>query len=298
MSQKRILIVDDEESILAVLKNSLKKLGPDYQVVTVTDGFAALDKLLEKPFDVVVTDFNMAQMDGLELMEAIRFAQPNARLIMITAHGNETIETEAKRLQAFKYLTKPIKISAFREVIAEAFAHYQAEEAKNTRLLVFSNERYQQISVLIDQLRSDVGASCIFLTDTSGQLVAQNGATGEISIENIASLLGGGMATIIEAGRAMESATTAINLIYHEGPNEYLYAVNVGNHMLLIIVINRSPYSSRLGSVWYHARQAALTLNEQLEQPEQAAPDPIFSGSMNDAFEQELNKLFSDDNIF
>jgi CheY-like chemotaxis protein len=92
MSTKHILIVDDEESILTVLKGSLKKLGPDYKVVTVTDGFTALDQILNQPFDLVVTDFNMAQMDGLELLEAIRYAQPDTRVIMITAYGSEDLE--------------------------------------------------------------------------------------------------------------------------------------------------------------------------------------------------------------
>ena len=50
MTDKWILIVDDEESILTVLKSSLKKLGPEYQVITVTDGQAALDQIKTTPF--------------------------------------------------------------------------------------------------------------------------------------------------------------------------------------------------------------------------------------------------------
>ncbi len=297
MSQKRILIVDDEESILTVLKNSLKKLGGNYQVVTVKDGFAALDRLLEQPFDVVVTDFNMVQMDGLELMEAVKYAQPNAKLIMITAYGTKEIEAEVKRLHAFKYLTKPLEINAFRKIIKEALGA-QETTLGPAKLTVLSNKKYRQICDLLARLRSEVSAQCIFLTDSSGHLVAQTGDTEKIPIENIASLLGGGMATVLEAGKTLDGDTDAVNLVYRESDQQYLYAVNVGSNMLLIIVVSRGPYSSRLGSVWYNAQQAVVTLRDQLTQEDRTMPQQVFNENMNQAFDEELSKLFSGNDTF
>jgi CheY-like chemotaxis protein len=120
MAKKRVLIVDDEESILIVLKNSLTKLGPDYQVTTVTSGLVALDQLLARPFDLVVTDYSMTQMDGLELVAAIRYTQPDLPVIMMTAYATDTLEQEARRLQLYRYLTKPLDINVFRRVVQEA----------------------------------------------------------------------------------------------------------------------------------------------------------------------------------
>lgn len=295
MSHKRILIVDDEESILTVLKGSLKKLGPDYQVVTVTDGFAALDKLLEQPFDLVVTDYNMAQMDGLELMEAVRYAQPDARIIMITAYGYEALEKEVQRLKAYRYLTKPLDINDFRQLVQEALEN---RVASRSGILVLSDDQYRQISQLLEQLRTDVSARCVLLTNAEGRTMVRIGDIGQLPMEQITSLLGGGIATLIEVGRTLDGDAEAINLAYREGKNEYLYALNVGQQMLLFLVIDRGPYSSRLGSAWYYAQQTTLTLREKLNQTKQATPRQIFNQAVDKAFDAELDKLFASDDCF
>ena len=122
MSYKRILIIDDEEPVLTILKHSLKKLGPDYEVLTANNGFAALDELQTQQFDLVVTDYNMEQINGLELIEAINHLQPAARVIMITAYGSDALEAEARRLQVYHYLAKPLEIHDFRRVVREALS--------------------------------------------------------------------------------------------------------------------------------------------------------------------------------
>lgn len=287
---KRVLIVDDEVSILRVLSNSLKKVDPTLQVTTVTNGFAALDRLLAHPYDVVVTDFNMAEMDGLELAEAIRYAQPDARLIMITAFGNEVIEAEARRIKVFRYLTKPLEIGAFRQVVQEALYGQNLEQPT---VATWSEENFRQLNEQLGRLRTDVKASCVLLTDTSANVIAKTGYTDEIPVESVASLLSGSIVTLIEAGRAIDGNAECVHLAYREGKNDDLYALNVGQQYLLILVVNRGPYSSRLGSVWYHARQIALNLKTKLDEIESVAKNPVFPGQIEQAFDTELNKLLA-----
>ena len=287
MHKKRILIVDDEETILTILKNSLLKVSPHYEVVTVSDGFSALDQLLEDAFDLVITDYNMGPMDGLELMEAVRYAQPDAELILMTAYGTHALEAEVKRLPIYGYLAKPLEINTFRQIVKEALG-----EVEQARIVILSGEKHQQISLLLEKLSREVGARCIFLSDAGGQLIVQTGDRGSLPVENIASLLGGGMATLLETGRALDGDTDAINLAYHEGKNEYLYGVNIGYQFLLTLIINRGPYSSRLGSVWYHAQQAAVMLRHQLAEAEHVSPHDVFEQSLGQAFDTELDKLF------
>lgn len=290
MSQKRILIVDDEESILTVLKGSLKKLGPDYQVVTVTDGFAALDNLLTEHFDLVVTDYNMAQMDGLELLEAIRYAQPDTKVIIITAYGNEMVESETRRLKAYRYLTKPLDVNAFRQIVQEAL---DDNLPRHPGILILSDDQFRRINRLLEQLRNNVSARCVFLTNTEGRTIAWTGETGQLPMEQIASLLGGGIATLLEIGRTLDDDPDVINLAYREGRQEYLYALNVGPQMLLIMVIKRGLYSTRLGSAWYYAQQTAVALRQALTQSGQTGPRHIFNGQVDEAFNQELDKLLT-----
>lgn len=293
MSDKRILIVDDEAAVLSILKNSLKKLGPYYEVVAVTDGFTALAKLKKQPFDLIVTDYKMAGMDGLELLEAIRFVQPGTRVIMITAYGNDSVEAEARRLEAYRYLTKPFELDSFRQVVQEALGDLAISKPG---ILIMSDERYRQAVHLLEQMQRNVGARCIFLTDISGRTIARTGNTEKIPIEEIATLMGGGMATLSEAGHAMDGDIDTINLAYREGKKESLYAINIGQQLLLILVIACGQYSSRLGTVWYYARQTAEALLQTVGEGGGASPPPqIFNEELGQAFDAEMDKLFKED---
>jgi CheY-like chemotaxis protein/predicted regulator of Ras-like GTPase activity (Roadblock/LC7/MglB family) len=298
MTRKHILIVDDEKSILTVLKSSLKKVGPEYHITTASNGFAALDELRQRDFDLVVTDFNMLEMDGLELMEAIRYAQPKAKLIMITAYGNDIIEAETKRLKAFRYLTKPLEIKTFRQVVQQALSEPQLPPSA---LSVWANTVYRNIDTLLKQVRSEVSARAIFLTDIGGNIICKNGHTDDHPIESITSLLGGGIATLVEAGRQVDGECNTIHLAYREGKQEDIYALNVGQNHLLILLVSRGPYSSRLGSVWYHARSAAINLQDILGKADENQPaqaNQIFEEAVDQAFNTELDKLFNTDELF
>jgi DNA-binding NtrC family response regulator len=113
MTGKRILIVDDEVTILSVLKRSLEKLEAGYIVSTATDSRSALAQLGEARFDLVVTDYKMAGMDGLELLQEVRSLQPEARTILMTAYGSDRVRAEAHRLQTYRYMLKPFQIDEF-----------------------------------------------------------------------------------------------------------------------------------------------------------------------------------------
>ncbi len=287
--KKQILIVDDEKAILAVLTGALKKSGDVYQVTTALDGFSALDRLKENTFDLVVTDFNMEGMDGLELVEAIRFQQPQSKIIMITAFGYDGLESDASRLAIFRYLTKPLEIGVFRQVIQEALAETAISRPDVQAL---SEEQYQTIHKLLNQLQIDVSARCIFLTNPAGQTILRIGDAGKIAVEKVASLVGGSIAALLEAGQVLDEQMENTTLVYREGKNETMYALNVGAKMLLILIIDRGQYSSRLGSVWYYAQQVATNLQQLLSKSE-SRPKQGLKGLIDQAFDDELDKILS-----
>jgi len=292
---KRILIVDDEESVLFVLRKSLRKLGDEYEIATATSGFQALELLQSKSYDLVVTDYRMRGMDGLQLLDAVQTTHPHTRVVLITAYGNEALEAEAKRLNVYRYLTKPLNIGTFRSIVQEALASNGEVTAVRPGLLIMSDDRYRQVVTLLEQLQGDVGGRCIILTDANGQMIARTGDIATVQVSEIASLLSGSMATLQAAGQALDGEDTAINLSYREGKRDFLYVVNIGQHLLLILVIENGPYSSRLGSVWYYARQTAVTLRQKLGEVEYATTPPVFDNNMREEFEDELDKLFGED---
>ncbi len=290
MAAKWILIVDDEDAILTVLRSSLKKLGADYNVVTASDGNQALALLGKRPFDLVVTDYRMAGMDGLELLGRIRALRPEARVVLMTGYGNRVLEAESKRLNAFRYLTKPLELDTFRQVVKEAVADLPTG---GSTLLILSEERYRRVNDRLTQLQMEAGARCVLLTDSDGRFIARTSDVEDIPLEQVASLLGGCAASLLEAGRVIDGDEDTINMAYREGTRDCLYAVNVGHRLLLTILIARGPHSSRLGSVWFAARRAAVDLGEVFAQPEYANPDLIFGAGMKQAIDQELRSMLA-----
>lgn len=104
----KILIADDEKSILLSLKSYLKKKG--YEVFTAEDGESALSVIKSQSIDFLLTDFRMPGKNGYELLTEVKSFNPNIYVVVITAFG--TIEDAVKFMKkgAYDYLTKPIDL--------------------------------------------------------------------------------------------------------------------------------------------------------------------------------------------
>ena len=117
---KRILVVDDEEGVLFVLRNTLIKLGSEYEIVTAHDGREGWELARERPFDLVITDLKMPVMSGLELTEAIKASQPETTVVWMTAHSFFGTKEDAARLEVYRCLEKPLAVTEIRQVAREA----------------------------------------------------------------------------------------------------------------------------------------------------------------------------------
>ncbi len=290
MTDKWILIVDDEDGILAVLKGSLTKLGDEYHVITASDGKSALEQVKQRQFDLIVTDYRMAGMDGLTLLEQIRQIQSDARVILMTAYGSATVESEASRLKAYRYLSKPLEINTFRQVVKEATGNNQSNQSG---FLVLSDADYREVIQILKKFQAEVGARYIFLTDGEGRYIAFIGTEDHIHLETVASLLGGSVATFIEAGKIIDNDDNAINLAYREAKHSCLYVVSAGHQFLLIIVIDNNPYAIRIGSVWYSARATISTLQEKFKKAEFTNQQKILGDDPEAAISGGLREILS-----
>ena len=114
----RILVVDDDASARAALE-SLLRSGP-YEVVAAEDGAEALALSLEHPPDVVVTDLQMPQMNGLELMKRLHEADRALPVIVVTSLHDVSAAVAAMREGAEDYLTKPIEFEVLTVAIERA----------------------------------------------------------------------------------------------------------------------------------------------------------------------------------
>jgi two-component system chemotaxis response regulator CheY len=117
---KRVLIADDSTVMRKIIKNSLNQLGfSDY--VEAEDGHAALREVGEDPVDLIISDWNMPKMTGLEFLKVVR-AHGNLKeipFLMITSEGDYSKIIEAVKLGVSQYIVKPFKPEQLQEKIKQ-----------------------------------------------------------------------------------------------------------------------------------------------------------------------------------
>ncbi len=115
----RILVVDDSATVRQLIKMVLQKDGA-YQLSDAKDGLEALDKLAKGSFDLLLTDVNMPNLDGLGLIAAVRNQlQSSIPIIVVTTRGAEKDRDRGLELGANTYLTKPIDGSALSKAVGK-----------------------------------------------------------------------------------------------------------------------------------------------------------------------------------
>jgi two-component system NtrC family response regulator len=119
----RVLVVDDEPSICRSCEKILVREG--YEVKTVTSGAGALDLLGREPFDLVFTDLKMAEMGGMELLEALRSQYPDIVPVVITGFATIASVVETMKVGAFDYLPKPFTPDEMAAVARKAWGRRQ-----------------------------------------------------------------------------------------------------------------------------------------------------------------------------
>ena len=117
--RRRILIVDDDPMVLFVFHDTLKDLGDACEIVTTPSGLRALNEIKDKPFDLVITDLSMPDLDGVALTEAISQASPNTIVVWITAYGCHSVSTDAARLRIDRCYDKPLEVDEILQIARE-----------------------------------------------------------------------------------------------------------------------------------------------------------------------------------
>ena len=105
----RILVVDDEADICGVVEVLL--VGQGYTVCTANSGPEALLQAQHQHFDLVITDLRMPDMDGIEVLTALRRINPSARAILITGYASEESTQRILAEGGYAYLAKPFQLT-------------------------------------------------------------------------------------------------------------------------------------------------------------------------------------------
>ncbi|RLB84472.1 MAG: response regulator [Deltaproteobacteria bacterium] len=114
----KVLILDDEPIVLKRLKPAMEKSG--YDVEAFSRSLEASNRIMEKEFDIVITDLKMEGIDGMEFLTRVKNRSPVTEVIVITGFATMETAKESFKKGVFDFLAKPFKLGEIKDVVAKA----------------------------------------------------------------------------------------------------------------------------------------------------------------------------------
>jgi two-component system, NtrC family, response regulator HydG len=183
MPKSRVLVIDDNAEMASTVAEFLVASG--FEVETASGGAEGVARFSAAPADAVLTDLRMKDIDGLDVLDAIKRLDPDAAVVIMTAFGAIDSAVEAIRRGAYHYVTKPFKMAVVRVLLERACAE-RLLRSENQRLRKEVEERYsfaslvgksremQQVYELIERLAAVPSPALIVgETGTGKELVAR-----------------------------------------------------------------------------------------------------------------------------
>ncbi len=164
----RLLVVDDEEIILNIATDVLESEG--YEVVTESNPIDALARARQETFDFVLTDINMPEMNGLEMVKKILELNSEIGAIFMTGYANLETAKEAIQTGAFDYIMKPFELTELRAAVTKAV------EKRNQQVAKSEKGRLDRLSDLVEVLYT-VGDKTSLLKLSLGLALINSGLT-------------------------------------------------------------------------------------------------------------------------
>lgn len=168
----KILVVDDEESVLLTLHAVLKKEG--YEVTAAGSGTEALKAIRENRFDLLLTDLRIDEVDGLTLLAAAQKRDPETVSILLTGYASLESAVQALRYGAFNYLLKPCNIDEMKLTITRGLEKKRLAEALRERVIELE-EANRTIRSFTEQLEEKVQVATAELADRVHDLQESRG---------------------------------------------------------------------------------------------------------------------------
>jgi two-component system response regulator HydG len=125
-NRQTILVVDDDDAHRTMLRTLVGGWG--YDIVEADDGSTAIEKVQERPFDLILMDVRMLKVSGLEALERIKAFNPAIPVTIMTAYSSVETAIEALKKGAYDYLTKPLDFDKLRLTIERAMEHTRLRE--------------------------------------------------------------------------------------------------------------------------------------------------------------------------
>jgi two-component system nitrogen regulation response regulator NtrX len=178
----RILVIDDEENIRAVLSEILEDEG--YEVETAADGLEGLKKAVSGDFSLVFLDVRLPGMGGLEVLKEIKKVNENLAVVIISGHGNIDMAVKALKVGAFDFLEKPLSLEKVITLAKNALALEDLKlENRELKEAVFQEDRMIGSGPEMDSVRKIIIQ--VAGTSASVMILGENGTGKELAAREI-----------------------------------------------------------------------------------------------------------------
>jgi CheY-like chemotaxis protein len=225
MSVPRILLVDDQRDILRLLHSTLNTLAHELEIIEAPSGEEALLEASRNKVDLLVSDYRLPGITGVELMHKIRARNPDVRVILVTGMTDRKARDEILNAGAMAVFDKPISLTDFLDAV---------ERALNLDRTIMPEEgepesgQHQTLSNLLANFRQDVNAQAVYLLSDRGRVLACAGALKDSSME----------ASLFSALMAIYSAGLKVTRFMHQNESDNYHVFAGGDQDLLLIPVN------------------------------------------------------------
>lgn len=181
----RILIVDDHRDVIRLLHSALESLPHEFEMLEALSGEEAFLELSGQKIDLLVVDYMLPGMTGLELFEKFQKRNDDAQIIFISGTKDRKARKKLEEAGAYGFFEKPVSLTDFLDAV---------ERALGVELTVMpdEDEAHKTMSSLLAKFRQNMEAQALILADDFGEIIAKAGSFPEDSLEDkiIEGLLG------------------------------------------------------------------------------------------------------------
>jgi CheY-like chemotaxis protein len=225
MTSPRVLIVDDQRDILRMLHATLDTLGHKLEIYDAPSGEEALLEATRHRFDLLISDYKLPGITGVELMNKVRAKNPDVKTILITAMNDKKTREVMREAGAMAMFDKPIPLADFLDVVERALGLKRTILPPEDEKVDASRET---IADQLTRLRKQVGAEAVYLLSDRGRILERAGDLYDSSME--VSLLSAIMA-IFSAGQKVS------RFIHQEKPSHY-HVFSEGDSDLVLVPLD------------------------------------------------------------
>jgi len=225
--ERNILLVDDQRDILRLLHSTLDTLKmAKSKIFEAPSGEEAMLFSTRERIDLLVTDYLLPGMNGVELMHKVRARHPEVKIILISGMTDRKMRQEMLDAGALAIFDKPIPLADFLDVVERGLGLVQTifpSEKKNG----ISEERHSRLSDLLANFRQDITADAVFLLNDRGLVQARTGKLKDASLE----------VSLISTLMAIHGASLKVARHNHQETIDSYHVFSGGDHDLLFIPV-------------------------------------------------------------